>query len=127
MTAIISFGVSFFCLASLFLFKAFEMRRSIPNYRRIREMADNKVVHVSQLLSSVPHTSRVALGHVFHSFVCWISEIVLRVVRFVERKLLKFVNMVKGRIEINREKGSASLFLKEISNGKKKSTTPGDE
>ena len=50
------------------------------------------------------------------------SEFTLRAVRFLERRLLKFVNMVKGRRgDVNKERGSASMFLAAISSKKESS------
>ncbi len=120
MIAIISFGTSLFLLFALFLFKFFEMRGRFFFYRHVRTFVDQKVEDISFSLLAIPGISKSVLARTLHIFICWISETVLYIVRLTEKKLLKFLNMIKGKGDVNHEKGSASLFLKEISSEKKK-------
>ncbi len=123
MTATIFLGTSFLFLFVLFLFKFFEIRREFSFYSRIRTLVDQRVEDVSTSLLSLPDASKTALARIVHIFICWVSETTLYAVRFLEKKLLKFVNMVKGKGDIKREKDSASLFLKKISSDKKSNIT----
>lgn len=118
MTVIISFGISLTGILTLLALKHWDIGHSNALYQRVVKYLDRHAVHLQHFLKAVPAISRVAISHGAHAFVYRVSEMTLRAVRFAERKLLKFVNMVKGRGEINRKKGSASLFLTNITDEK---------
>lgn len=116
MVAIILFGISLLGLIAFLFFKRWEVRQEDATlYRQKRTVLDHLVVRLGKRLSVIPHFLRDFLLHAFHAIVFHVSAFVLRVVRFVERRLLRFVNMVRGKREIHHKKGSASLFLTSIS------------
>ncbi len=123
MTIIVSFGISFLGIVALLAFKSWEVRRGIGVFPDIRIRMDKRVVYWKSLLyTALPICIAVFLRG-FHASVYYASEFTLRAVRFLERRLLRFVNMVKGRRgEINKKKGSASLFLAAISSKEERSS-----
>lgn len=119
MYIIILFGTSLVGIIALLMFKRWKrVIESVP-YRSKREYGDKFVVRVSDYLHAIPHASNVFVSRLFHAFAFYVSAWMLRAVRFLERRLFKFVNMIKGRREINHKKGSASLFLTAISDKNK--------
>jgi len=121
MVTTISFGVSLLGIVSLILFKRWELKREITWYKDKRAVADQFVVYVTNKLRTVPHIVRAFLSRAIHTIVFYVSNFVLHAVRFIERKLFKFVSMIKGRREVHHRKGSASLFLTSISDRNKDS------
>src|SRR3989344_367675 len=115
MNIITLFSISLGGIIILFIFKQWENTNTPMWYRRQRERGDRAVTRILNFLYVIPHASRIFLVRVFHAIVFHISAWVLLVVRFLERRLFRFVNMVKGKREINHKKGSVSLFLTAIS------------
>ena len=109
----------------LLLLKQWEQKRIFLYYRLKREQGDRIVLQVFNFLRVIPHASLIFLSRFFHILVFYISTGVLQIVRFLERKLLRFVNMVKGRQEVHHKKGAASLFLVAISDKNRESRHSG--
>jgi hypothetical protein len=114
MVAIVSLTSSFLGILLLFLFKEWEMRHPVNWYRSARARADRKVVVLGKILGRLPTSSRVFLVRFLHRALYRLSEVMLLIIRWIERRLLRLINMIKGRGEINKEKGSVSLFLASI-------------
>lgn len=123
MWTFILFGISVFGIGSLFVLKNWELRRgSIPG-TTLRASTDAHVVVVAGWARLVPiklqATARTFLAQsIFH-----VSAIMLRVVHFAERKLIRVINLVKGRGDVTTKKGSASFFLQNVATYKEPQST----
>lgn len=110
----VTFGISLLGILGVLAFKRWDVSHNPLWYRRVRERLDARALTLFRFLRFIPKRAmRIALI-LSHALVCRVSEWSLSAVRFLERKLLRFVNMVKGRGDINRKKGSTSLFLRNV-------------
>lgn len=110
----VTLGVSLIGLIAFLMFKRVEVRRDIGWYTRVRGTLDVYAARATHVLFKIPTVLRRILFDIGHWVVYHVSHASLTAVRFVERKLLRFVNMVKGRGDVNRKRGHASLFLKHV-------------
>ena len=125
-TAIV-FGASLASLSLFLFFKQWERQRELLWYQSFRKYGDHATLVAARFLVVVPHKVKFFIVHLLHIIVYHVGALVWRVVRFAERKLYRFVNMIKGRKEVHRERGSSSLFLNAISEGKRQGTTPSSD
>jgi hypothetical protein len=110
----LSFIISFVGLISVFGLKHWGIGNENVLYKKVRTNLDRRTVNLVEDLQKIPYAGRSVSSQVFHRILYQLSKLALHVVRFIERRLHRFVNMVKGKGDVNNQKGSASLFLKSI-------------
>jgi uncharacterized membrane protein YidH (DUF202 family) len=108
-------------IAVLVLLKHFEMKAGRTFFHSIRFKADTFIARTGLLIHRhVPTIGKKISKHVAHHTAYHTSSIVLMIVQFMERRLLRLVNLIKGK-GVVKKNGSASFFLKHISEHKKNS------
>jgi hypothetical protein len=121
MISIVIFTFAFAGLAGLILMKHFEMKAGKTILRAFRFKADTAVAAADLYVRRhVPTFGKKMSKQVAHQTAYHTSSVVLRIVQFMERRLLRFINLIKGK-GVVKKNGSASFFLKHISEHKKNS------
>lgn len=111
----IPFAASVVGMLLLIAFKAFELRRGKIFFAHMRALLDARVERLFRALhGEVPHVGRRVASDVGHHLAMQISALALLVIRFTERKLTRFVDMVKGRREIRDGNGTRSTYLRDV-------------
>ena len=111
-------------IAGLLIFKNWEQRRGGLPGAAIRATADAKVVVISTQLKQFPQTLHVSFRVLLKHVIFYVSAAMLRVVQFTERKLIRVINLVRGKGDITTKKGSASFFLQNVATYKDAQSTP---
>lgn len=115
MWTLLLFGISILGIIGLICYKNLEQRRgSIPG-AELRTTIDARVMVVATWLRSLPTSIQEALRTLFKQGVFHATGTMLKVLHFVERKLIRVINLVKGKGDITTKKGSASFFLQNVS------------
>ena len=115
MSAVWFLFVSLSGIAGLLFLKSFERRRGVTLFADARAKADSFVVETAQ--KAAVHIPRLFWQSV-HGARAWAEHhggaLLENLAHFAERKLLRFVNMVKGRREVSKRNGTASAYLKDV-------------
>lgn len=114
MWTFILFVISVTGIVALIVFKNWEQRRGSAPGAALRARIDARVAVLGGWLKSVPlyfkeHSKVLSAQIIFH-----LSAIMLRIVHFAERKLIRVINLVKGRGDVTTKKGAASFFLQNV-------------
>ena len=119
-TAIITLSVGFLGATSLFWLKRLELKRGHMYFSSFRRRADGLVLNgVRVIRHHLPGESKKLSKKVVLYTVIYASATLLRGVRLIERRLVGFLNMIKGRGEV-KTNGTASMFLRNVSEHKNK-------
>lgn len=111
-------------IIALLIFKNWEQRRGGMPGASIRATADAKVVVISTQLKQFPQTLHSSFRVLIKKVIFYVSAAMLRVVQFTERKLIRVINLVRGKGDITTKKGSASFFLQNVATYKENQGTP---
>lgn len=126
MWAFILCCISILGIVALVAGKHWERRRGTVPGSALRNFIDAKVVFAATKIQGVPDMARGHARGLTKELIFHLSAALLRLVQFVERKLIRIINLVKGRRDINTKKGSASFFLQNVSTYKDQQPTVGE-
>lgn len=119
MTSAISFGVSAILLIGLFALHAAELRRGKRYAHTFRKRLDRGAVVVWRfVIKTVPRILAQFARYVIIHITDLFSSSLLRIVRFIEHRLHRFVHVVKGKKYVSLDRES-STFLRYVSLHKK--------
>jgi len=115
MWATIPLAVSIVGMVTLVALKACELRRGRTFLEAARARLDARVLRLfAALQGDVPQKGKLFAADALHHATVQITGLVLLVVRFVERRLTRFVNMVKGRRNLKNGIGTRSTYLRDV-------------
>ncbi|OGG48128.1 hypothetical protein A3D66_00795 [Candidatus Kaiserbacteria bacterium RIFCSPHIGHO2_02_FULL_50_9] len=121
MGAAIAFSVTLSALCGFLALKHWELRRGRVLISKFRAKADALVLHYAKRLFALAPNPRPDLAkHLLREAAHSLTILLLRGLHFLERRLLKVVNMIKGRGTPARN-DSVSEFLRSVSESKQKS------
>lgn len=113
--ATIPLAVSAVGISGLLALKALEIRRGMPFFGHARQRLDAKTVQLLSVLQrDVPERIRAIASDVMHHLAVQLTSLALLVIRFAERRLTRFVDMVKGRRELKQGNGTRSAYLRDV-------------
>jgi len=116
--AIASFFTSAILLALLVLLRRVEIKRGGRYFPKFRKTLDRGAISLSvYLLKVLPRQ----VAKIFHYVIMHITDVsssaLLRIVRFVDSKLHRFVHAVRGRKEFQKREATSNYF-KDVQNHK---------
>lgn len=115
MFAIVAFIFALIGIIALLYFKNWEIARGRMVFVDFRKKADTFVIEsITSFKSRLPRASKQILKHVINNIIYYTSTILLKFVKWLEKKLVRFSNMIKGRVEIQ-NRGEASMYLQNVS------------
>lgn len=115
MTSIFSFAFSFIAIVSMIAFKNWEIKAGKTLWRGSRFKADKIVARwLTVLKSHIPTTGKRFSKEITHHTAYHISYIALSGVKFMERKLIRIINFIKGRGIVKKDR-TASHYMKNVS------------
>jgi len=106
--------ISVLGIAALLIFKKWEESRGGLPGTGLRRATDAKVVVISERLKALPRALWASVRVFLKQGVFYVSAGMLRIVQFTERKLIRVINLVRGKGDISTKKGSASFFLQNV-------------
>lgn len=108
------FGLSLLGMLTLLLGKRCELRYGTMPGLELRRALDARVAAFTAWLRALPARAR-AVGHDYaaHAIVRT-SALLLRFVHFLEGKLIRVINLVKGRGDSSPQQKPASAFLQRV-------------
>jgi hypothetical protein len=114
-----TFGISFGAIVALILFRAVEERNGVTIAKSVRARLDKVVVRVFINLDRVFSRNwerflRDSSVYLLHQ----LSLVALFLVRFLERRLVRLINFIKGKHATRTDK-SVSSFLQDVSSSSK--------
>lgn len=119
MFATVAFIFALTGIIVLLYFKNWELARGKVVFVDFRKKTDMFVVESINLFKSkLPRKSKQISKHVINNITYYTSTALLKAVRWLEKQLAGFSNMIKGRVEIQ-NRGEASAFLQNVSAHKK--------
>jgi len=114
MTPVIILGVSLTGITLLIALKEIEYKRRKTFALSLRQRADRRVLRLVNFFQiHLPTLSRKVWQQMLHHFALHLGTFFLKVVRFVENRLVRFINIIKGKGVI-KKKGSASFFIQNV-------------
>jgi hypothetical protein len=118
MIPVYTFGFSLLAIAALIYFRHLEERRGVMYGETFRLRLDEVVVRSFLKMKQVPKIfGWRGWEHVFHDSVVFVlhqlSLLALFLVRFLERRLVRLVNFVKGK-HVSRTDAGVSIFLQDM-------------
>lgn len=117
MWAAIPLAVAIVGMAMLVAFKALELRHGRIFFKDVRARLDARVERLFvSLKGDVPHRGKLLIADVLHYFMVQTIGLALVTIRFVERRLARFVDMVKGRQKLRGDNGTRSMYLRDVTN-----------
>ena len=115
MIPFITLAVALLGIVMLLYLKQWELRRNRILFKMVRVRADCWVERgVQSLQENVPRRSKEIVKKIMTYTAYHTSIALLKGVRFTEKHLAQFNNMVKGHKEIQ-NRGSASAYLQDVS------------
>jgi len=121
MFALYSFGISFTALLALIAFRYAENRMGRQVASDMRARADRCVLRiVAKIALAVNRDWEQVLRVVFVFFLHQATLVALWGVRLLERRLVRFTNFIKGKHIKVEGNGNASVFLQDVSNGRRR-------
>ena len=118
MFVIIVFIFSLIGIIVLLSLKHWEQKRGRTFFSVFRFKADVFVIDSKAALRNrLPSESKRLSRQAVHYTIYHLSTVLLQVVQYIEKRLLRFINMIKGRGEIKKG-GSVSFYLKNVSEHK---------
>jgi len=118
MFAIWTFFLSLFLIALFLALKFFELKYQKRFFGEFRNKADHFVTdHAPRMHRETIHTGKQISERAVVTGLHFITIFALRIVRFLEKKLVNVINIIKGRNRI-KNKRKASDFLMKVSEHK---------
>lgn len=115
MIPFITLAVALLGITMLLYLKQWELRRNRILFKTVRARADWWVERgIHSLQENVPRRSKEITKKIMTHTAYHTSTALLNGVRFTEKHLAQFSNMVKGHKEIQ-DRGSASTYLQDVS------------
>lgn len=115
MLATVPLAVSIVGILSLLGLKALERKRGKVFFGIVRKRADEGVLKLERTLTKrLPELIKELISSAAHYVTYKVTALALMLVRFVERRLTRFVNFVKGRREVRKNGGTRSRFLRDV-------------
>ena len=115
MLATIPLAISIVGILGLLGLKSLERKRGGVFLGRMRKRADEGVVALEHKLTrGLPEFIKEHASAALHYVTYHVTALALMLVRFVERRLARFVNFVKGRREVKRSSGARSAYLRDV-------------
>lgn len=115
MVSIFLFVFAITAMAGMIAFKNWELRAGKTIFREIRFKADRIVFSFFTFIKSHLSTKGKSLSNeVIHHTIFYFSHFALNCIKFLEKKLIRLINFIKGRGILKKERNT-SVFLKNIS------------
>ena len=115
MASIFSFGFALIAIVSMITFKNWEIRAGKTILREKRFKADKIVANwFTMFKSHLPTRGRKLSKEITHHTAYHISHFALSGVKFIERKLIRIINFIKGKGIIKKDR-KASHYMKNVS------------
>jgi len=115
MFAIVAFIFALTGIIALLYFKHRELSGGRIVFAGFRKKADMFAAEsVMSFKSRLPRASKQISKNAINHMIYYASTVLLKVVRWLEKRLAGFSNMIKGRVEIQ-NRGEASIFLQNVS------------
>jgi hypothetical protein len=115
MTAIFSFAIAFFAIIGMFTVKSWELKAGKTLFRDFRFKVDKITVRLIIFLKSyMPTRGRLISKELTHNAAYHISHIALFGVHYLERKLIKIINFIKGKGVVKKDR-TTSHYMKNVS------------
>jgi len=117
MSAVIPLAVSILGILGLVALKGWEHSSGRVLFPTVRSRADAMVLRAAAFVKTVPRRVHDILEYITHHGLYQISRTALLLLRVAERRLMRVVNMIKGKGVVTR-KGTNSTFLRDVAEHK---------
>ena len=115
MASVFSFAFAFAAIAGMIAFKNWEVKKGRTMLRDFRFKADRIVAEwFTFIKGNIPTQGKHLSKEITHHTVYHVSHVALDVVKFMEKKLIRIINFIKGRGVVKKQ-GQASHYLKNVS------------
>jgi len=115
MWAVILFILAFSGILILTVFKNWERRNGVEGTRALRSRFDAELIELGAAVRAFPHRVKFFAVEISKRLVIEASSATLHLLRFVEYKLIRVINLVKGKQQISDDKATVSYFLQNVS------------
>lgn len=115
MVSIFSFVFAMTAIAGMITFKNWELKAGKTVFREIRFKADKVVFSFFTFIKShLPTKGKRFSKEVAHHSIFYFSHFALSGVKFLERKLVRLIDFIKGRGVVKKERNTSD-YLKNVS------------
>lgn len=117
MWVVIPLALSILGLLGIFLVKEWEQSSGKMLFPGFRKRADTRTLDLYVLIRAIPKRTKVTLLYLVHHSVYQGSRTALLLLRIVERRLMKLLNMIRGKGVVTKRE-PPSTFLKHVAEHK---------
>jgi len=117
MWAIIPLTLSVLGLLGIFLVKEWEQSSGRILFPGFRKRADARTLDLYAQVQAIPKRTKVMLLYLAHHSIYQSSRTALLLLRIVERRLMKLLNMIRGKGVVTKRE-PPSTFLKHVAEHK---------
>lgn len=115
MVSIFSFVFAMTAIAGMITFKNWELKAGKTVFREIRFKADRIVFSFFIFIKShLPIRGKKFSKEIIHHSIFYFSHFALSGVKFLEKRLIRLINFIKGRGVIKKERNTSD-YLKNVS------------